>query len=314
MSTIAPETPPSFPVVSLENLLFDYPGADVILRSCDSYEFRVLKLDIFHSSPVLGERVLAADHPQSGAAITATSVPVTQLSDSGAVLFSLLTYIFPVQPILPSTVEQVMELLSAAQKYKMDAVLIHIRNHIDKQYPPFVREENSLYIYSLAQKHGLRQEVLQAARSTLGLSTLTIDDLDENLELMRGSFLHELWKYHQRVRANLKLDLENFIVSRAAATFKLEGTCRTALAASGVPSWLDRYILSIGRSPSFFDLSGFHMALTRHVQSLSNSRRGGCPACTTIPSKTILEFWTALSAVYRESITKVRADNVVALG
>ncbi len=297
-------------VVSLENLLLEYPGADVILRSCDSYEFRVLKMYIFHSSPVLGEQVLAADNPQSGTAIpadtAAASLPVVQLSDSGAVLFSLLTYIFPLQPILPSAVEHTMELLSAAQKYKMDAILIHIRNHIAQQHPPFIRrEENSLYMYSLAQKHGLHQEMLQAARSTLGLPTLTIDNLDEKLELMPGAFLYELWKYHQRVRANLTSDLEDFIVSRAHAM--LEGSsCRTVLSASGVPSWLGQYISSIGRSPHLLDLSRFHMTLTGHIQSLSN--HAGCHACATIPGKGIRDFWAALSAVYRDSITKVRVN------
>ncbi|KAH9169569.1 hypothetical protein EDB89DRAFT_2072811 [Lactarius sanguifluus] len=193
MSTHAPGTPPSCPVVSLEELHFDYPGADVILRSCDSYEFRILKMYIFHSSPVLGEQVLAADNPQPGIAIppdiTAASLPVVQLPDSGAILFSILTYIFPVQPILPSTVEQ--------------------------QHPPFIRKENSLYVYSLAQKHGLRQEALQAAQSTLGLPYLTINRLDEKLKMMPGVFLHELRKYQQRVYTNLTSDLKDFIASHA---------------------------------------------------------------------------------------------------
>ena len=97
MSTAAPETSSSGPVVSLENLLWDYPEADIILRSCDSYDFRVLKVYIFHSSPVLGDRATAASHPQSGAAVSAnttvTSLPIVQLSNSGTALFSLLTYI-----------------------------------------------------------------------------------------------------------------------------------------------------------------------------------------------------------------------------
>ena len=175
MSAIAPKTSPSGPVVSLENLLFDYPEADIILRSSDSYEFRVIKTYIFHSSPVLGDRVTAAPHPQSGATISAdtfASFPIVQLSDSGEVLFSLLTYVFPVQPVLPSTVEHIIELLSAARRYKMDAILTHIRNHIAQQDPPFIRHENSLLVFSLAQKHRLRREGLQAARSTLGLPSL----------------------------------------------------------------------------------------------------------------------------------------------
>ena len=299
-------TTPTVPVVALDNLLFDYPGADVILRSCDSYEFHVLKTSIFHSSPVLGEQVLAAE---SGATISTdqavTSLPVALLPENGITLFSLLTYIFPVQPNLPSEVEQVMELLSAAQKYEMASVLTHIRNHIAQQHPPFVREENSLYVYSLAQKHGLRPEALQAARSTLSLPTLTIDSLEEELKSIPGVVLHELWKYHQKVRTNLKSDLMYFIVRRARTTFELP--CRPPpnpngpASAEGV-SWLDQYILSIGKKPSLFDLSSFHMALTGHIQSCV----GGCHACATIPSKAISEFWAALSAVYNDSITKVR--------
>lgn len=288
MSTVAPGTLPTPPVVSLKNLLFDHPGADIILRSCDSYEFHVLKIYIFHSSSVLGERVLATDHPQLDVIIpvdaAATSLPVTRLPDSGAVLFSLLTYVFPVQPILPSTVEQVMELLFAAQNYKMDAALTHIRNHIAQQHPPFIREENSLYIYSLAQKHGLRQEVLQAARSTLSLPTLAINSLEEKLEIMPGAFLHELWKYHQRVRLNLTSSFKDLIASRAHAIFG-GPSCHTVISAS-VPSWLCRYILSIGRNPSLFNISGFHIALTTHLQP----RSGGCSGCAMISSKTILEF------------------------
>lgn len=308
MSTTASETTPSSPVVSLENLLFDYPGADVILRSCDSYEFRVLKMYIFHSSPVLGERVLAANCPQSDAAVpahaTATSLPVAQFPDSAAILFSLLTYVFPVQPILPSTVEQTMELLSAAQQYKMDATLTHIRNHIAQQHPPFIREENSLYIYSLAQEHGLRHEVLQAAQSTLRLPRLNIYHLYEQLEVMPGAFLHELWKYHERVQTNLTSDLQDF---RARAT--LNGSCCAEPDAQGVQSsgWLDLYFSSIERS-LFVDLSRFHMALAMHIND-----NEGCPACATITSQSILAFWAALSAVYRDSITKVRVNNLITL-
>jgi len=277
---------------------------------------------IFHASPVLGERVLAADHAKSGSPIifteTATaSLPVVQLPDSGAVLFSLLTYVFPVQPILPSIVEKTMELLSAAQKYKMDAVLTHIRNHIAQQHPPFIREENSLYIYSLAQKYGLRQELLKAARCTLRLPTLTIEDLGEKLELMPGAYLHELWKYHQRVRANLTSGFKDFL-SRLQHHGIFSASCLANPTDSGAPSWLDIYISSIGGCPSLFDLSTFHMKLALHVQVQppSKSRRGsgGCRACAAIPSKIVLAFWASLSTVYNESVTEVRGSNLIELG
>ena len=104
MSTVSIETSPSGPVMSLENLLFDFPEADLILRSHDSYEFRVLKLYIVHSSAVLGEKVLLLPNPPPEPSVLANSahqssaegtvenaLRVVQLPIEGAILFSLLT-------------------------------------------------------------------------------------------------------------------------------------------------------------------------------------------------------------------------------
>ena len=52
-----------------------------------------------------------------------------------------------------------MELLSVAQMYKMDVVLTHIRNHLARQEPSFIREETAFQLYSVAQKYGLRTGV-----------------------------------------------------------------------------------------------------------------------------------------------------------
>jgi hypothetical protein len=314
MSTATTETPPSGPVISLENLLFDFPEADVILRSRDSYEFRVLKFYIVQSSPILGEKVLLSPNAQpepSASAILAESNPcVVQLPIEGAILFSLLTYIFPVPPVLPSTVELTMELLSVAQMYKMGVVLTHIRNHIARQEPPFIREETAFLIYSLAQKHGLRTEALEAARCTLSFSSLTIEDLakENKLDMMPGAFLHELWKYHQRVRSNLKSDLEEFRKSDAVSILG-DLNCYWPTS-SGLPHWLNMYIYNIGTTlvPAFLDLTDFHTGLAIHIQSRSSS--GGCASCSGIPRKKIHAFWGALTAVVHGSIAKVRVSYV----
>ena len=320
MSIATTETSPSCPVISLENLLFDYPEADVILRSRDSYEFRVLKLYIVHSSPILGEKLLLSPKPLPEATasaiptdsaksnierITANVPSVVQLPVDGAILLSLLTHIFPVPPILPSTEEQIMELLSVAQVYKMDVVLTHIRNHIAKQEPPFIREETAFLIYSLAQKHCLRTEALQAARCTLSFSNLTIEDLaeEDKLDLMPGAFLHELWKYHQRVRSNLTSDLEDFR-SSGAPTMLGDFGCDVPTS-SGVLYWVDNYISDIvtTRVPVFLDLTDFLMRLAEHVQDRSSN--GGCPSCSNIPRKKTRAFWEALTATVQGGISKV---------
>lgn len=104
----------------LENFLFEYHGADLILRSHDSHHFRVPKSYIINSSPVLDELIQKALDPPNDAHGDA-SLPVIQLLESGAILHGLLTFIFPVTPIVPSTSEKAMELLSVAQKYHMVA-------------------------------------------------------------------------------------------------------------------------------------------------------------------------------------------------
>ena len=307
----------SRPVISHEKLLIDYPEADLILRSRDSYEFRVLKQFIVYNSPILEEQVLIAHNSQpeqTASTILAESdvdsehtanafqvqVPVVQLPVDGAILFSLLTYIFPLLPVLPTTVEQVIELLSVAQMYKMDAVLSHIRNHIAQQEPPFIREETAFLIYSLSQRHGLHLETIQAARCTLSIATLTIGYLaKENLLDVPGAFLHELWKYHKRVRSNLKTELRKLAIPDISICHSLA-------------DWLNSYIFKIGAddTPVTLNRTDFYMKLKTYVQE--RHLRIKCSDCRYIPEENISAFWEALTAVIYNSTVKVRVNHVSA--
>ena len=326
MSPLATEISPSRPVISPEKLLFDFPEADLILCSRDSYQFRVLKLYIVNSSPMLGDKVLLCPNPQPGpgdpadSAVsnvegTTANVPgVVQLPIEGAILFSLLTYIFPVPPLLPSTVDQVMELLSVAQTYKMEVVLTHIRNHIARQEPSFIREDTAFLIYSLSQKHGLRTEALQAARCTLNFS-LTIWDLAETkkLDMMPGAILHELWKYHQRVRSNLRSEeLRKSNLLAILGDLKCDKPAR-----SGLPSWLESFIsdLETARVPDFLDFTDLHIRLLEHIAYLrpKAQRPGGrCSSCSCITRKEMPEFCEALTATVCRIIAKVGPTYIAA--
>ena len=128
---------------SQEALHFDYPVSDIVVHSCDSHNFHVSKLYIANSSPVLRELILQSVSDTSGgpSGEEQAPLPVVRLPESGATLHSLLTFIFPVIPILPSTSEEIMELLAVAQKYQMDSILSHIRGNIAEKDPPFLRPE-----------------------------------------------------------------------------------------------------------------------------------------------------------------------------
>jgi hypothetical protein len=331
MSTATTGALPSHPVISHDNLLFDYPEADVILRSRDSYDFRVLKIYIVHSSPILEEKVLISPTPHptpTSSTILAESnvdsehtanafqVPVVELPIDGAILFSLLTYIFPVPPVLPSTVEQVMELLSVAQMYKMDVMMTHIRNHIAQQEPPFIREETAFLIYSLSLKHGLHSEAFQAARCTLSFLAMTIEDLakEKKLDVMPGVFLLELWKYHKRVRSNLMTKLREFKKSIVLTIPDLSKCISLTGSGQRLPDWLDHYISAIGtaaRVPAFLDLAGFHTKLVTHIEFWSVRSNGGCASCSGMLGNNMYVIWEDLTAVVHDCI-KVRVIHVVA--
>lgn len=301
MTTVIPNSPPPPACHNVEpfEVLFDYPDADVVLRSRDSKSFRVLKLYIIKSSSVLGELIQATSDTDVAAnsASGQTRFPEVQLHESSAILSCLLTFIFPVPLLVPSTLEEMMELLSVAQKYEMSSVLTHIRGSLSRQDPLFISPENAFLAYSLAQRYGLREEATQAARLTLKV-VLMIETLEDKLAVMPGAYLHELWKYHQRVQAALRSDLPS-----SGAGAELKGfNCSQHATNNGNPYWIELYIWSIIKSPSHFDPIEFQMALARHTAGSGGTLK--CVSCINIPVETMRTFWTNLSATVHRSMEK----------
>ncbi|KAN0137835.1 hypothetical protein V8E53_004319, partial [Lactarius tabidus] len=303
-----------------EECVLNHPHADIILRSSDSREFRVPRLYIIDSSPVLAALVTASipdisNSPDSNATIrtdtSRRSLPVYHLSECGDVLSSILSYvILSMTPSLPPTIEKIMELLSVAQKYKMGSALAHIRGHISQQNPPLIRKSTAFHAYSLAQQYDLRQEALQAAQLSLKFP-LSVESLESTAELsiVPTPFLYDLWCYHAMVQQSLIYDLAVFVRTRPAARINVK--C-WSLNDREVPIWLDHYVDSLADSPALFDLSKFHMAMTRHVMTAdSRFPKNGYCTCAAIDSKIIDAFWTALKDVVQDSMEDAETDFVL---
>ena len=282
----------------LANLLFDYPGADIILRSQDSHHFRVPKTFVVNHSPILGELIRRT--LVSGDTNAHASLPVVQLPERGGILHCLLTFIFPVPPLVPSTPEEIMELLSIAQNYQMESALTHIRGSIARQNSLPTRLEPALHIYALAQKYGLLPEALQTARVIVLKQSMTIEDFENKLDIIPGASLYELWKYYEEVRDILASDLTEF--RRTCAHGTITDLRCTELSASQIPSWLHLYIKSIGNTPNLFDSFELNMALSRHIRDKVYDH--SCE-CASIPGHTIRDFWEALESVINGSFEKV---------
>jgi hypothetical protein len=134
--------------------LLDDPNADTALHSCDLQEFRVPKYYLIKDFPVFSELIQSAAI-DSSTPLYAGAHPYIQLSESGTILSCLLSFILPVPSILPPATEQIMELLSVAQKRQMNSTLAQIRGAVALQDPPFICTETAFHIYSLVQRYGL---------------------------------------------------------------------------------------------------------------------------------------------------------------
>ncbi|KAN0137871.1 hypothetical protein V8E53_004355 [Lactarius tabidus] len=208
--------------------------------------------------------------------------PVVQLPEGHTILSSLLTFVFPVPSVLPPTIEQILELLSVAQKYEMATTLTRIRDCASRRDPPFICAETALHVYSLARNYDILEVTLLAAKETLK-APMTIDTYEDKLDLISIPALCELWDYRVQVLDNLGSDFYTRVSK----------------------SEVFQSLTKIGCDPARFNLITFYSALSSHVSSTAaRTSSGGCIQCLSIPSKTIHEFWKALETFVYENIRK----------
>ena len=317
-ATVRIPTPGSSKVF-IDETLFNYPGSDIALRSCDSRDFPLPRLFLVVCSPVLGNLIRRVSTiPDIQSVDGPKQLPVVTLPESGATLYHLLTFIFPVDPVLPSTTEKIMELLAVAQKYQMKSVSTHIRGVIARKVPPFICPETAHGIYFLAQMHGLREEAIQAARVTLRLP-MTIPDLKDKLSFpgLTGAYLHELWKYHKQVRSDLKSGVAEF--RRSGLPEDVQHMRCEILeppiilfdeSPNSPPRWLDKYIDSIADAPHLFDHVEFENDWMRHIKGTAEISSKPLCSCMDLSSEFRRGFWKALTTFVHTTIEKVRGTGV----
>jgi hypothetical protein len=310
-----PVVRPGTPELNNVEISFDYPGSDVVLRSCDYRDFPLPKRYILDCSPVLGDliRTVSTTSNVSNAGEGPESPPVVKLPECGATLYNLLTFILPVDPILPSTTENIMGLLAVAQKYQMKSVLSHIRSIIARKDPPFSRPETAHGIYFLAQMHELHLEAVQAARVTLRLP-MAIRDLGDKLDFpgLTGAYLHELWEYHKRVRSYLKsgiLQFRNSGLPNGVKHLRCQ-ILENLILKEFPPRWLDKYTESIADAPHLFDPVAFKNDWAHNIEETMAIYSKSC-SCVDISGQLRRAFWEALTIFVHTTIEKVRRADVI---
>jgi BTB/POZ domain len=87
---------------------FDVPDANIIIRSSDFVDFRVHKSVLTLTSPFFNDLLSL---PQPSDSETLDGLPVIQLSEDSELLNTLVSLLYPVRTVIPSSYEKVLYLL-----------------------------------------------------------------------------------------------------------------------------------------------------------------------------------------------------------
>ena len=167
---------------------FDRGDSDVTIRSCDCVDFQVHKAILGIASTTF-EDMFTVPSPLGQEQVK----QVIDLTESARTLIRLLSVIYPMDPVIPDTLEDALSLLSACQKYQMDSTATRIRASIKARTPLFT-PANSFRAYGIASRYHLEEEALCAARLTLEC-TMNFNTCGEDLRFISGADLSRLIDY-----------------------------------------------------------------------------------------------------------------------
>ncbi|EJD08546.1 uncharacterized protein FOMMEDRAFT_165098 [Fomitiporia mediterranea MF3/22] len=183
------------PVITAASAPFDSPYGDVILRTSDSVDFRVLRFVLALASPVFGAMFSL---PQPATKLDEpASIPIIPISESSATIDLLLRLCYPVEvPRLSNrlNVPRIGLVLEAALKYDISHVVSHARDAIlelaEKDY------DSAVAAYAVACH--LKLEELARAAALACLKWPFPGPTVPQLSLMSGLDYYNLLEYHKK--------------------------------------------------------------------------------------------------------------------
>ena len=199
--------PPSAP------LCLDITDANIVVRSSDQANFRVHKSVLAVSSPFFKD-LFSRPRPPDHKLVLVDGLPVIQLPEDAGLLTSLISFHYPIPPVIPGSYTEVFALLSACQKYDMVSIQSYIRTEIKRGTFPSPVGTEAFRGYSIASSMGLTPEMENAARLTLDYP-MTFESLGEGLRSFKGQELCDLVRYRKCCRDNIVSCLDSFFNVRS---------------------------------------------------------------------------------------------------
>jgi hypothetical protein len=179
---------------------FDSNAADanVILRSSDNVDFRVVKAFLSYSSPIFRDMFSLPRQDEDGSVDDLRDgLPIVLLTEHSDVVYRLLQFCYPACAMIEmakwDSLQVILALLEPSHKYGMDGVERRAREALISSR--FVDAE-PLRVFALAIHHKLEPEAKVAAAKTLALPLLGRAYIPE-LELITGGDYLRLEEYRR---------------------------------------------------------------------------------------------------------------------
>lgn len=193
---------------------FDDNDADLVIRSSDCVDFPVHQAFLSKASPHF-KTMLSLPQPSTSGPSSAKchshprgSLPTVPVVEKSSVVHILLSFLLPITPVLPRSLDEAMDFVNAAHKYEMEVVEVRARSILRR----FLTVDTSLCIYAFAHRLELRDEMVEAARLTLRLPLLS-DYPEHDTHSPYGHALLDLWSYRKAYLKALAGKLESCIVA-----------------------------------------------------------------------------------------------------
>jgi len=236
----------------------DMPNADIILQSSDLVNFHVHQSVLVTSSPFFRD-MFSLPQPPNGT--TFDGLSVVSVSEDAEVLNSLISMLYPVPPEMPHSSNNILALLSAADKYDMGAVQSFIRAEASRKELLSPTDSGGVFkMYAIAYNKRLAPEMERAARLTLD-HPLTFKSIGEGLRLFDGWALRGLADFRHRCLRELALRMRSFLDGKNGPS-KIWTGCPSVGGRAFLPQWLVE--LSFEWHPS--DGHRFSNAIPTYVQ------------------------------------------------
>ncbi|KAF8645041.1 hypothetical protein AX16_008102 [Volvariella volvacea WC 439] len=298
---------------------FNRHDSDLVLRTADNVEFLVHKHFLSYNSPFFRDMFtleqVNTDQEMQG------NRPVITLEEDAETIEPLLRYCYPAwlgRPTLRD-IDEIIRILSAAQKYDMDGIEQILRAQMVAE--PCISVD-PLRVYCLAIFYKLDEETRMAAKRLLETPLSELVSVDE-MELIRGGDYFRLVKYHeacaeaaQRAIANLTwLDFEaSFVWLRCTTCGNGNGRGRSILFQHNRQRWVfstwwlefrDELIQKLSKAPCR------KTACDEELLERTLSRAARCGECTRGGAPADLRLFTDLLAEEVERVTNLIPLEVV---